>query len=131
MRHLIALLVLPMFVTGCYTSYHAPGAVGRIVDAQTGAPVRGARVTRPAIQPPAIFRGVPAATVATDKTGAFDLPPDSHTQFRFMYVPNPESRSGSFMVSADGYATNELHGTATPRTLWRVQLGKILLQRLP
>lgn len=129
MRNLIALPLLLTLTMGCYTHYRAPGAVGRVVDAQTSAPVRGARVTRLAISPPAYFEGVPAATLTTDKSGTFDLPPDSRTQFRFMYLRNSESLSGSFTVSADGYVTNELHGTATSRTFWRVQLGKILLER--
>jgi len=130
MRHLTApSLLLMFFVTGCYTHYRAPGAVGRVVDAETRSPVRGARITRAAVAPPAYFEGFPAVTAVADKTGAFDLPPDSRTQIRFMYLRNPESLSGSFLVSADGYATNELHGTATSRTFWRAQLGKILLQR--
>jgi hypothetical protein len=130
MRHLTLLTLLLMFLaTGCYTHYRAPGAVGKIVDARTGAPVRGARITRSAMSPPAYFMELPAATAVADKTGAFDLPPDSRTQIRFMYLHNPESLAGSFIISADGYATNELHGTATSRTFWRAQLGKILLQR--
>jgi len=121
MHRLTTVSLLLMFVaTGCYTHYRAPGAVGKVVDAQSGAPVRGVRITRP---------GLPAATVPTDKAGAFDLSPDSRTQIRFMYLRNPESLTGSFLVSADGYATNELHGMATSRTFWRVQLGKIALQR--
>jgi hypothetical protein len=130
MRPLTALTLLLMFLaTGCYTHYRAPGAVGKIVDAGTGAAVRGARITRSAISPPAYFMELPAVTVVTDNTGTFDLLPDSRTQIRFMYLRNPESLAGSFIISADGYATNELHGTATSRTFWRVQLGKILLQR--
>lgn len=129
MRHLIAIAFFLLFATGCYTHYRAPGAAGRIVDAQTGAPVRGARVTRLAVSPPAYFEGLPAVSVSTDKTGAFDLPPDSRTQICFMDLRNPETLSGSFTVSADGYTTNELRGTATSHTFWRAELGKILLQR--
>jgi len=130
MRHLTTLSLLLMFLaSGCYTHYRAPGAVGKVVDAETGLPVRGARITRSAISPPAYFQKLPAATVIADKTGAFDLPPNSRTQIRFMYLHNAESLSASFMASADGYATNDFHGTATSRTFWRVQLGKILLQR--
>jgi len=130
MRRLTALPFLLIFLaTGCYTHYRAPGAVGRVIDAETGTPVRGARVIRPAIPPPVFFERLSAATAVTDKTGAFNLPPDSHTQIRFMYVRNPESLSGLFVVSADGYATNELHGTATSHTFWRAHLGKILLER--
>ena len=129
MRHLITLPLLLTLTTGCYTHYRAPGAVGRVVDSETGSPVRGARITRPAIPPPAFFEGLPAVTALTDKSGAFILPPASRTQILFRQLPNPESLSGSFIVSADGYATNELHGIATSRTFWRAELGKILLLR--
>jgi hypothetical protein len=122
-------LLLILLATGCYTSYKAPGAVGRVVDAETGAPIRGARVTRPAIKPPSFFDGVAAASAVTDKTGTFNLPPASDTQILFMVLPNPESLESAFIVSAEGYVTNELHGSATSRTLWRVQLGKTLLGR--
>jgi len=130
MRRLRALPLLLIFLAaGCYTHYRAPGAVGKVIDAETGSPVRGARITRSAVTPPAYLQGLPVATVVADKTGAFDLPPDFITQIRFMYLHNAESLSSSFIVSADGYATNQLHGTATSRTFWRAQLGKILLQR--
>ena len=122
-------LLLMLLATGCYTHYRAPGAVGVVVDAKTGVPVRRARITRPATAPPASVEGVPAAAAVTDKTGAFNLPPDFRTQIRFMFLRNAESLSGSFIVSADGYATNELHGTGTSRTFWRAQLGKISLQK--
>lgn len=116
--------------TGCYTRYYSPGAVGQIVDAQTGAPVRVARVTRPALPHPVLSSdGVTEKTVKTDPSGKFDLPPASRAQLRFMYLRNPDSISGSFLVTADGYATNSLTGTATARTLWRVKLGKVELQK--
>ena len=118
-----------MFVTGCYTEYHAPGAVGRVIDSSTGAPVRGARVTRLTVSSPPYLSTIPAVTVTSDKTGAFILPPDFRTVIRFMYLRNPKGLSGTFTVLADGYATNELRGTATSRTFWRVELGEIELQR--
>ena len=73
--------------------------------------------------------GLPTTTVSSDKSGRFDLAPATHTQIAFMYLHNPESISGSFTVSADGYATNELHGVATSRSLWRVDLGRVVLSR--
>jgi len=135
MPRLLKLLVpLACLLTGCYTNIHAPGAVGRVVDADTGAPVRGACITRPSIAagfvggafvPP---EGIPTTTVSSDKSGRFDLAPATQTTIRFMYLHNPKSISGSFIVSADGYATNELHGVAMSH-LWRVDLGRVLLSR--
>jgi hypothetical protein len=122
-------LLLMFLATGCYTHYRAPGAVGKVIDAETGKPVRGACITRAAIPPPAFFEGLPAVTAIADKAGAFNLPPASRTQIPFMSLRNPESLTGSFNVAADGYATNQLQGTATSRTFWRVELGRILLRK--
>src|SRR5688572_17503975 len=111
MRHLTTLSLLLMFLaTGCHTHYRAPGAVGRVVDA--------------AISPPACSERLPAATVVSDRTGSFDLPPDSRTQIRFMYSTMQRRFRVRSRFSAAGYATNEVHGTATSQTFWRAQLGK-------
>jgi hypothetical protein len=129
------LLVSVLLVTGCYTYTRAPGAVGRVVDADTGAPVQGARITRPFITGGLGGRlgvpseGLPATTISSDRSGRFDLAPATHTQIAFMYLHNPESISGSFTDSADRYATNQLQGIATSRSLWRVELGRVLLTR--
>src|SRR5439155_8730047 len=130
------LLLVSCFTTGCYTCVLAPGAVGKVVDADTGTPVRVARVTRPDIRrgveariivPP---EGVPIATTLTGKNGSFDLPPVLKTVIAFMYLRNPDKMAGSFAVSADRYATNELHGFASSRTRWRVRLGEVPLKKL-
>ena|SRR6266540_1932943 len=119
-RLAVTLLSLSFLLTGCYTVTLAPGAVGNVVDVDTGNAIRGAHITRSEL---------PITTVTSDKGGAFKLPPHVHTQIMFMYVRNPESLPGSFLVHADGYATNELHGIATSRTRWHVDLGKVLLRR--
>ena len=137
MARLVMLLLLATCATGCYTNVRAPGATGRVIDATTGLPVRGARITRPTVPegfswsqrvyvPPG---GLPAVTISSDKRGDFDLSPALHTQIAFLYRVNPYSITGSFFVSADGYATNELHGVATSRTSWRAELGQILLRK--
>lgn len=131
----IAFLPLCVLLTGCYTSTLAPGAIGRVLDSDTGSPVGGARVTRVSVPRWPGHMGTPSdelpvTTVESDRHGAFNLPPDTHTQIAFMYLPNPRSMPGSFSVSADGYATNEFHGVATSRTFWRVDLGRVLLRRL-
>ena len=130
-RVLSSLLPLAFLVTGCYTYTQAPGAVGKVVDADTGAPVRAARITRPFIARGlgVPSEGLPSVTVLSDKSGRFDLAPATHTQIAFMYLHNPESLPGSFVISADGYITNELHGGATSRRLWRVDLGRVLLKK--
>src|SRR2546422_7218470 len=124
-RILSFLLPLVLLLTGCYTYTQAPGAVGKVIDADTGAPVLGARITRPFIAGGlgatigVPVEGLPAVTISTDKSGRFDLAPATHTQIAFMYLHNPASISSSFVISADGYVTNELHGVATSRSLWR------------
>jgi hypothetical protein len=49
MRRLMAIPLILILAPGCYTYYRAPGAVGRVVDAQTGAPVRGAQSRCPCL----------------------------------------------------------------------------------
>jgi hypothetical protein len=132
MARLVMLLLLATFSTGCipYTFVHAPGATGRVQDAATLVPVKGARIIRPAMMSQ---RGddiaLPSRTVVSDERGDFDVAPARHTQFVFMYRVNPYSMTSSFLVSADGYATNELHGVATSRISWRAEFGAILLGR--
>lgn len=120
-RVALLLPILLVLSTGCYTYYQAPGAVGRVVDAETGMPIRGAHVE------PASNTRDPAIS---DNKGQFNLPPLSRTQIMFMYLHNPESISDSFAISASGYATSELHGTATSLTVWRAPLGDVQLKKL-
>jgi hypothetical protein len=139
MARLVILLLLKACSTGCriYTNVYAPGATGRVVDAVTGAPVTNACITRPFVPggyswsqrvdvPP---DGLPPFAVVAGKRGDFDLPPAARTHVVFLNRGNPYSITGSFFVSADGYATNELHGVATERTSWRAEFGQILLSR--
>jgi hypothetical protein len=126
------LLALCGSLTGCYTFTEAPGAVGRVVDADTGRPVRGAHITRLPVEgfpihfPP---EGLPATAVISDSRGHFNLPPATHAQIAIMYLHNPKSMTGSFFVAADGYETNTLNGLATSRSFWRADLGKVELKR--
>ena len=136
MPHILPFLLLSVFLlTGCYTYTQAPGAIGKVIDSETGAPIRDARITRPSVASGVEggmgipSQGLPAATVSSDKSGRFNLPPATHTQIAFMHLKNPRSISGSFIVTADGYATNQLHGVATSRSLWRVELERVLLSR--
>ncbi len=122
------LLMLSVCLTGCYSYIEAPGAVGKVIDADTGKPVRGAIITRPWIA--SGMQPVPAASVSSDKTGWFNLPAALETELIFAaHSPNPEKIEGSFIVTATGYASNELHGVATSRDYWRVDLGRIPLKK--
>lgn len=129
------LIFMLLLLTGCYTYIQAPGATGKVIDAETGAPVRHARVTRPPVASGlargVIVRpeGIPVTTSFSDKSGHFNLAPAMHPQIAFMYLRNPKTVSGLFLISADGYATNEVRGTATSRDLWRVDLGKVGLKK--
>jgi hypothetical protein len=134
-RMSLCLLFVPVLATGCYTNVLAPGAKGKVVDAESGRVVQAAQITRPfttgGLQgdaPLAPAEGLPSTTVATDKSGRFDLPPATHTDL-FLRIQNPESITGSFRVTAKGYLTNNLQGVATSRSLWRVELGTVTLQR--
>jgi hypothetical protein len=135
------LFTLPLILAGCSTYTEAPGAKGKVVEADTGTPIRGALVTRPYIDgafvpgdpkwrtgvPP---EGVPAATVLSDTGGHFDLPPATRTQSPFiMQFHNPKEISESFVISAAGHNPLKVHGVATSRTFWRVDLGRVTLER--
>ncbi len=153
MRFALLLLPMALCLTGCYTTIYAPGATGRVLDADTGRPVRHARVIRAMIKsedtastgatndspqfggepdlqprrwPP---EDSPAAMVVTDERGEFNLPPDARTAIAFLYLHNATGTAGSFVITADGYGTNRMSGIASSKTLWRVELGKVLLKK--
>ncbi len=135
MMRLPILMPLCLLLTGCYTYVQAPGAVGKVVDAATGAPIRGAKITRPFI-PGGLggavgvsSEGLEPTTVLSDKTGRFSLPPATHTQIALMNLHNPEAARGAFLVSADGYSTNQVEGSARSGTLRRAQLGEVPLRK--
>lgn len=134
-RVVFPVLMALLFVTGCYTCTQAPGATGKVVDAVTHEPVRGAEVTRPSIaggpggRPGLPADGLPAASVATDRNGRFNLPPATHTQIASMYLHNPPSISGTFLITAPGYGTNEVGGVARSHGLWRADLGDVPLRK--
>src|SRR6476646_4028400 len=96
MRVTTLLLLLTCFTTGCYTCVLAPGAVGKVIDADEGTPVRGARISRPRIlgtlgvRPGVPPEGIPAENTLSDRIGSFDLPPLLKTEIAFMYLRNPD-----------------------------------------
>jgi hypothetical protein len=124
-------VLLTVGLTGCstahITSVSIPGAEGRVIDAKTGAPVQGAHITRPHLQ----GRGwnEPAVTVASNENGDFDLAPASYFKKTFT-TRIINIRTGSFIISADGYATNEVYGVvAASGNFGRVDLGQISLAK--
>jgi hypothetical protein len=141
LRVLSLLLPLPLLMTGCYTYTQASGAVGKVVEADTGAPIQGARITRPYIDGryfpggPKVrmgvpLEGLPEITVLSDKNGHFDLPPATGSQSALvMQLHNPETMSESVVISEGGHATINLQGFATSRTRWRVDFGRVLLEK--
>jgi hypothetical protein len=68
------------------------------------------------ISPRIVPGGLPAVTVLSDKLGKFEISPASHTDIAFMYLHNPPSLSGEFVIKANGYTTNEMRGIATLST---------------
>lgn len=137
MKRIAALLALFVVVgaTGC-TTYVAPGAKGRVVDATTGEPIPNARITRLFIPPaefplPEKFSGFPAVTTVSGKNGEFNLAPAYH---RWPTVPRlgevtPISGGVPFVISTDGYATNEVEGMGESTNSYRAHFGEIRLTR--
>lgn len=116
-------------MSGCYTTIYAPGAVGKVVDADTGKPIAGANLTRKA-SVVSFWKSIPAASVSANKKGSINLPPVSETQFALKNLPNPENLTGSFSISAKGYTTNEIKGITNSGERWRVRLKTIELKKL-
>jgi hypothetical protein len=102
-----------------------------IIDAATGTPVQGARITRPSIRRDwgLPTQGLPAETVTSDSHGRFDLPPIRHTLLTVTYHVKEFGVPGSFLVSADGYVTYTVSGIATATNSWRVEAGQVVLKK--
>lgn len=129
------LVALALCATGCTTPIKA-GARGEIVDAMTGLPMQGARVTRsyiPEAYPGARWDvppgGLPALTVVSDRHGHFDLPPYRRTDFTLVSHLKPHAADGRFEIAADGYEPRVIFGRATSQTSWRIEAGKVLLDK--
>ena len=127
--------LLAVCVSGC-TTHIIAGARGQIVDAATGQPVQGARITRPYMPeelpgtPWDVPRGgLPARTVASDRGGHFDLPPYRRSDFTLVSHNMPHAANGHFEITADGYETIMIRGRATSQTSWRIELGEVLLKK--
>jgi len=135
MKFSAMLVILALYTTSCTTHIKA-GARGDIFDAVTGLPVQGARVTRPYI--PEVYPGarwdvppggLPALTVISDRHGHFDMPPYHRTDFTLVSHLKPHAADGQFEIAADGYGPRVIFGRATSQTSWRVEAGKVLLEK--
>jgi hypothetical protein len=129
------LVAVALCATSCTTHIKA-GARGDIIDAVTGSPVQGARVTRPYIPekypgarwdvPPG---GLPALTVISDRHGHFDLPPYRRTDFTLVSHLKPHFAEGRLEIAAEGYEPKVIFGRATSQTTWRIEAGRVLLEK--
>ena len=129
------LVAIALCATSCTTHIKA-GARGDVLDAATGLPVQGARVTRhyiPEAFPGARWDvppgGLPALTVISDRRGHFDLPAYHRTDFTLVSHLKPHAVDGRFEIAADGYETRVIFGRATSQTSWRIEAGKVLLEK--
>jgi hypothetical protein len=141
---LLALGLAPLLLFGCLPAQitRAPGAFGRVVDAETGQPVWRATIVREISAPAPRTNGTInllrpfqagdlGAVVYSGRNGFFAVPPARRLEFDF-FLPGerlvqPDPVSAVFLVSSAGYATNWLQGAATKTNGWRVDLESIEL----
>jgi len=127
-RYLVLLLLV--FMPGCVSYIQSPEALGVVVDAQTGKPIRGATVTRPAISRSwNVPQGLPEITVMTGRYGRFHFSVKRDSNFLLALNETPYFFACTFAIRARGYVTTNITGCASSNTLWRVDLGRIKLNR--
>src|SRR5437868_4213907 len=131
MVRLSPILLVLLLWTGCTTYVQAPSTIGRVFDAGTGKPIRGARVTRPPMNPDFLNlpQGLPETTVKTDRFGRFRMPGARGSFFLFQLHSTHETFTITYRVEADGYRAMKVTGFASSNTLWRVELEHIKLTR--
>ena len=121
-------LLLIMLMPGCVSYIQTPGAIGVIVDAQTGKPIRGAKVTRPAVNRNwNVPQGLPEMTATTSRYGRFHFSSKRDSNFLLSFNTTPDLFTCTFAIHADGYVTTNITGYASSNTMWRVDLGRIKL----
>ena len=113
------LLLLPLLpaMTGCAGYMRAPGAMGRVVDAESGTPIHHAKVTRAAITPKEEpDQGLPEMSVTTGRYGRFRFPEARYRwQLINLFGPQPNFTS-TFSVAAAGYENTNITATASSNT---------------
>jgi len=100
-----------------------------VVDGETGQPIRGAKVTRPAVEQSWNVQGLPEMTVMTGRFGRFSIPPARHTDFFFSFHTTPQVFTPTFTVGAEGYVMTNITSLASSNTHWSVDLRRIKLRR--
>ena len=129
MRHLPFYLSL-LLLAGCSTFLQAPGAIGMLVDADRGKPIRGAKITRPAVKRSwNVPQGLPELTVTTGRFGRFHIPVERESEFLLSFHTTPAAFTPTFTVVADGYVTTNITVTVSSNTHWRTDLGRVRLTR--
>jgi hypothetical protein len=129
MRHLPCYFSL-LLLTGCVSYIQAPGAIGRVIDAETGRPIRGAKITRPAAKRSwNTPQGLPQTTVTTGRFGRFRVPVERESQFFLSLHTTPEIFTPTFSVVADGYVSTNITSIASSNSHWNVDLGQVRLTR--
>jgi len=124
-------LIIPLAlltVTGCVSYVQAPSTIGRVLDAQTGKPIRGAMVTRPSVAPSwNTPHGLPAKKATTSRFGRFRISADRESDFLLHSHETPEAFTVTYKITAEGYQGTNVTGVADANVLWRIDLGSIRL----
>ena len=92
--------------------------------------MQGARITRPYMHGWGWKES--AVTVTSNESGNFNLAPDFILKQTFK-TRTIDIRMGSFIISSDGCATNEVRGVANDVAFsgifWQVDLGQVALTK--
>jgi hypothetical protein len=125
------LVLLPLvFIAGCVSYIQRPEAIGVVVDAETGNPIRGAKVTCPAVARSwNVPKGFPEITVTTGRYGRFRFPAKGDSNFLLSFNTTPKMFTSTFTIQADGFMATNITGHASSNTLWRFEFGRIRLGR--
>jgi len=116
--------------TGCTTYIQTPRTIGRVFDAETSKPIRGAKITRSSTSPSwNLPQGLPETTVTTDRFGRFRMAGARSSEWLLQFHSTPELFTITYSVDADGYRGTNITGFASSNTLWRVELEQIRLTR--
>jgi hypothetical protein len=126
----LAFYLSTVLLTGCGTYIQAPGAIGKLVDADTGVPIRGAQVIRPALDRSwDVLRGLPEKRVMTGRFGRFHVPVEREWWFFVSFHGTPATFAPTFTVIAEGYVTTNITVTVSSNTYWSADLGRVRLRR--
>jgi len=124
------LLLALVLVAGCVSYIQRPEAIGVVIDAETGNPIRGAEVTCPEVARSwNVPEGLPEIRLTTGRYGRFRFPAKRDSNFLLSFNTTPEMFTSTFTIQAGGYIGTNITGHASSNTLWRFDLGRIRLER--